>query len=344
MKKKWLKIVLCVLLAAIIISGGTFFGIRLYQNITRGNNNSSAVDNQKVDSHAFPTVLGNPDDWEETFHDDFNFLDKRKWKIVTFEENNNIRKGAYYTDDKDVVFTKDGKLHISTRWKNGKNGEGWYTGYLKTSKVHDNEYNALGFKGFAQNEGYFEIRCKVPAVYGMWSAFWTMPENDTAFTDKDILNSTEDGLEIDIMESPYWHRIENEARYSIKHVLHADGYGDEKKTLATDHIYMPDLYSEYHTFAVLWEGDTYTFFIDGKQSWKTKHVVNGVNMGKCLVDEYLILSTEVGGTIENVVVYEGKVRNGDGEWEANWNGNPKKNNKEVSHDFIVDYIRCYKRK
>lgn len=344
MKKKWLKITLSVLAATIILAVGIFVGIRLYQNIHSGKNNSSAYDSQEVDSRAFPAALKNPDEWEESFHDDFNFLDTNKWKVITFKGNGNIRRGAYYTDDKDILFTKDGKLHISTKWKNGEHGEGWYTSYLETSQKIDKDYNTPDFKGFSQQDGYFEIRCKVPAVYGMWSAFWLMSENPDAFTDKGILNSAKDGLEVDIMESPYWHRIEPNARYSIKHVLHADGYGDTQKTLATDHIYIPNLYSEYHTFAVLWEGDTYTFFIDGKETWKTKHIVDGVDMGPCLTPEYMILSTEVGGTIENGVVYEGKIKNSDGKWEANWNGNPNKNNKKISHDFIVDYVRCYRKK
>ena len=347
MNKKIIAAVIAVLLAVLIIVG-CVFGVKAYkQNQIAellAKNNTDATDNANVDSKAFPKVLGNPDEWEETFRDDFDFLDTTKWKVITFEENNNIRKGAYYTDEEDVLFTKDGKLHIRTTWKEGKNGKGWYTSYLETSKNIDNEYNTENFEGFSQVDGYFEIRCKVPAVYGMWSAFWMMPENELAFREGGILNSAEDGLEIDIMESPYFSRENKEQKYSIKHVLHADGYGETKKTLATDHIYIPTLYNEYHTFAVLWEGDKYTFFIDGKQTWTTRHIVDGVKMGPCLTPEYLILSTEVGAAIENGKVHEGKVRDGNGKWIDNWSGDSSMNSKKSGHDFIVEYVRCYKKK
>ncbi|MGN0554929.1 MAG: hypothetical protein ACI4LI_03420 [Candidatus Fimenecus sp.] len=52
-------------------------------------------------------------EWELTFSDDFACFDRTKWKCNTMvnPENparNGIRNNAFYTDDEDIVFAKDG--------------------------------------------------------------------------------------------------------------------------------------------------------------------------------------------------------------------------------------------
>lgn len=85
-------------------------------------------------------------EWELTFEDNFDFLDLTKWKYNTaidteHPEKNGIRRAAFNVCDPDVVFVKDGKLHIRTMWKNGSRGEGWYTAMPETSRIHP-EYAA----------------------------------------------------------------------------------------------------------------------------------------------------------------------------------------------------------
>lgn len=293
----------------------------------------------------------NPKEWELTFEDNFDTLDLNKWKINTARDTENpqksgIRRAAYCVDDPDVIFVRDGKLYIRTLWKNGIYGAGWYTGFLETSRVVHPEYT-IGEKyaGFSQIGGYFEVRCRVARAVGIWSAFWLMPDNFIAFSEGDRQWSGEDGVEIDVMESPHaFHLLEKEKNQNI-HVIHADGYDDRLKSHSSDAFYVPKMYEEFHTYSLLWEADRYVFFIDGRKTWETQHIYEGHDMGICKVPEYLILSTEVAGSIEHGMVHEGMIRNpSTGKLEKFWCGNPAKNEKSRPYDFVVDYVKCYQRK
>lgn len=288
-------------------------------------------------------------EWELTFCDEFEFFDRTKWKCNTVLNREHpelcgIRRNAFYTDDEDIVFTKDNKLYIRTKWKKGGLGEGWYTAMLETSHVHP-EYAVAGYEGFSQTGGYFEVRCKVAQAVGIWSAFWLMPDNDDTFFDRDVQWSGEDGLEIDVMESPHAYRFLPKRKNQNIHVLHADGYDERLKSSRSPAFYVPNMYTEFHTYALLWETDKYTFFVDGHKTWETAHVYEGREMGICRVPEYLLLSTEVAGCMENGVQYPGKTRNPKtGKLEKFWCGNPDRNDKTKHYDFIIDYVRCYKRR
>lgn len=276
-----------------------------------------------------------PDEWELTFEDNFEFLDRTKWNFDIGERN-----CAYNTDDLDVVFTKDGKLHIRTLYKNGN----WYTGFLATSRRVRVGKQDPDFKGFSQMGGYFEVRCKVAKAVGIWSAFWLMPDNDFAFSENDVQMSGADGVEIDVMESPHsFYFFEKQKNRNI-HVIHADGYDERLKSSRSPDYHVPNMYDEFHTYSVLWDEDKYTFFVDGQKTWETTHVYEGHEMGICKVPEYILLSSEVAGSIESGTPYPGLVRNKKGKLEKYWCGNPDKNDKTKTYDFIVDYVRCYKRK
>lgn len=292
-----------------------------------------------------------PEEWMLTFEDQFETLDLSKWKINTARDavnpqNNGIRRAAYCVDDPDVIFVRDGKLYIRTLWKNGAYGEGWYTGFLETSRAIHPEYAAGSeYRGFSQTGGYFEVRCKVARAVGIWSAFWLMPDNEIAFSDGDRQWSGEDGVEIDVMESPHTYRLLERGKNQNIHVIHADGYDDRLKSLASPAFYVPKMYEKFHTYSLLWEADKYVFMIDGHKTWETRHIYEGHEMGICKVPEYLLLTTEVAGSIENGVLYEGRTRNQKtGKLERFWCGNPAKNGRSKSYDFVVDYVRCYQKK
>lgn len=291
-----------------------------------------------------------PTEWELTFEDDFDFLDLTKWKYNTaidteHPEKNGIRRAAFNVNDPDVVFVEDGKLHIRTLWKNGSRGEGWYTAMLETSRIHPEYKPCADYIGFSQIEGYFEVRCKPAKAIGIWSAFWLMPDNNIAFSDEDVQWSGADGVEIDVMESPHAFHLFEKAKNQNIHVIHADGYDEQLKSISSPAFHVPNMYTEFHTYGLLWEKDKYTFFVDGCKTWETTHTYNGREMGICKVPEYLLLSTEVSGSIENGVYRPGLVRNKKtGKLERFWCGSPERNDKTKAYDFVVDYVRCYQKR
>ena len=287
----------------------------------------------------------NPEEWELTFCDDFETLDRTKWEFDL-----GLRRACYNVDDDDIVFCKDSNLYIRTKWKTGRFGEGWYTALMDTATKNKGERDGFvskdDYTGFSQTYGYFEARCKVPKILGAWSAFWLMPDNEIAFTEKDVQWSGEDGIEIDVMESPHYHFLLKRDKNQNIHVLHADGYDDRLKTVRSSSYYVPNMYDEFHTYGFLWEKDKYAFFIDGHKTWETTHVYKGHAMGISKVPEYLLLSCEVGGiTDENGNILPGKEKDPlTDKIRKCWAGDAEKNDKKKAYDFIVDYVKVWKKK
>lgn len=231
------------------------------------------------------------------------------------------------------MLVENGNLIIRTDYReNGKFGAGWYTGAIESSALKDENGDVL-CDGFSQAGGYFEVRCRVPATYGNWAAFWLMPDSNFV---NDTFGTGEDGAEIDVFESPFMYRTEHQNL--VTHAVHIDGYGDELKSLGSDYMEIENLYTEFHTFSLLWDDSGYTFYIDGARTWHTKDATDTV----CKVSSYLLLSCEVAGVTEDGVPFPGQQRDAEtGEWVEHWSGTPEDNDKSQPYDFVVDYVKVY---
>lgn len=301
---------------SIVISIASFFGIAVPENVKSVN-----TDGFKPDSS-----------WELVFEDNFDGdkLNDKVWRYSYDEEE--PRRGGYRVND--AVFVENGNLVIRTNYrKDGKFGEGWYTGAVFTQK----DPNNAQFEGFSTKYGYFEVRCKVPEIYGTWAAFWLMPESGFK---NDKFGTGEDGAEIDIFESPYMY--DKTFKNTVSHAIHIDGYGEELKSLSDKPTqkFVKNLYSEYHTYALERNENEYIFYIDGTETWRTKDAVGTVSQ----VAEYLYLSVEVGGEVIDGKPVAGKAKGENGELVDFWAGNLDKNSKEENYDFLVDYVRVYQKK
>jgi beta-glucanase (GH16 family) len=251
-----------------------------------------------------------------SFEDNFDgpALDTARWTARTYldtgdadrtERDKAERRGGYW--DPDQVFVEDGRLIIRTEYKDGKYGEGYYTGVAETP-------GGL----FEQRYGYFEVRAKLPAAEGMWAAFWLLCDSMTSEE-----NGGRDGAEIDIFESPYYRSPD--IRNTVPHAVHADGYGDKIQSLGSDLFRVPKPYTDFNTYGLLWTEDEYVFYINRKESWRTDA------FGPSQVPEYMILSCEVGGK-------DGKpVPGGD------WSGDIEKGKSSLPADFVIDYVKVWKR-
>lgn len=263
----------------------------------------------------------NESDWQIVWQDNFETLDRTMWKFNAHK--NGKRNAGYYVDDEKHIFTQGGYLYIRTTWEeNGKYGAGFYTGWLETAKTrYTDNYDYPepdNWLGFNQKFGYFEIRCKCPAAEGIWSAFWLLPENTKALSEDDELGTGKDGVEIDIMESAFY----REKLSKVQHVIHADYNATHAPVSAHSQGYLlDDMYHEFHTYALEWNEKEYIFYVDGIETWRTDHY-NGTS----LVEQYLILSVEVGN--DNVP----------------WAGDPNHNDKSKCYDFVIDYIKVMKKR
>lgn len=216
--------------------------------------------------------------WKLVWHDEFDGtkLDETKWEVPE-----NPRRDGFWSR-KAVSLDGKGNLVISAL----KDGDKFLDACVRTRGKYEKAF------------GYFVARIKFQKEQGHWSAFWMYAPSVGKIGDEG-----RDGTEIDIMEKP---SLDDE----MNHALHWDGYGKQHRSEAHK-FKVPGIMEGYHDFALWWTPDEYVFYVDGKETWRTK--AGGV----CQVPLYLKLSDEIG----------------------NWAGDIKK--AKLPDHFYVDYVRVY---
>ncbi|MBR6739785.1 MAG: glycoside hydrolase family 16 protein [Clostridia bacterium] len=205
------------------------------------------------------------------FEDDFNGseLDLEKWS----HRGLGGRRCGFNSDD--AVRVENGNLIIKYDYRDGKYGEGWYSGMIRANRQFC--------------KGYFECRaiCNDPLESKFWSAFWMQASDPYTAASRGGIN----GAELDILEafrSP-------EGYPTAESNVHCAGYADgsESQGLRSQSVARRKLdtcYTEYHTYGLEWTDTEYRIFIDGEcvglSAW-----ADGVST----VDEELIVSLELPG-------------------------------------------------
>jgi len=217
--------------------------------------------------------------WALAWSDEFNgtVLDQSKWDVMGDWK----RRDGYWVRQ-DCYLDGNGNLVIRTK----KDGTRYTSGALRTKGKFEHRF------------GYWLCRCKFPTQQGHWPAFWLHCDSVVK-----IGNQGRDGTEIDIMEKPW-----RDDR--ITQNLHWDGYGQAHKHAGKEST-IPGISRGFHTFALHWTPEEYTFYIDGKETWRTS--AGGVSQ----VPQYAKLTEEIG----------------------KWGGDITK--ATLPDYFIVDYVRVY---
>jgi beta-glucanase (GH16 family) len=217
--------------------------------------------------------------WKLIWHDEFDGpkLDESKWDVPPDAP----RRDGWWMR-KAISLDGRGHLVLSTL----REGDRWIDGCLRTKGKFEHAF------------GYWTARIQLQEQLGHWSAFWLMGDGVGKVGDEG-----RDGSEIDIMEKPWL-----DGR--VQHALHWDGYGKHHKSVG--HVaQVPGVMKGFHNFSLLWMPDEYVFYVDGRETWRTK--AGGV----CRVPLFLKLSDEIGS----------------------WGGDIKK--AKLPDRFLVDYVRVY---
>ncbi len=238
---------------------------------------------------AAPAQPAEPDDqlptapagksWSLVWHDEFDGdkLDESKWGY----RPDGKRKGGWWSR-KAISLDGKGNLVITTF----TDGDKPTTGCVTTQGMFEHAF------------GYYVARAKLQKEPGHWSAFWITGSGVSKVGDEG-----RDGTEIDIMEKPW---LDDR----VTHNLHWDGYGKHHKHEGA-RVTVPGVMEGWHTFGLLWLPDEYVFYVDGKETWRSK--AGGV----CQVPQYMLLSDEIGS----------------------WAGDITK--AKLPDRFMVDYVRVY---
>jgi len=154
---------------------------------------------------------------------------------------------------------------------------------------------------FMTRYGFFECRAQVQRSPGVWAAFWIQSTEIAKGEDPAVF-----GAEIDIMEC--FRKLGPDI---VSHNVHW-AYGPNQKSTRGMQSYRPGVGQGFHTFALEWTPEKYTFFVDG---YKYYEVTTGISH----IEEYLILSMEIPARLEEI------------------------QNTVFPDVFLVDYVRVYQK-
>ena len=222
---------------------------------------------------------GVPGSWKLIFQDEFDGseLDGSKW-ITAFPWGRTSTTTPRMIYRPENVLVSGGTARLVAK-KEAFNGYPYTSGIITTSGKFTLQY------------GFIEMRARVPGGKGLWPAFWTLPPNGKW------------PPEIDIMEI-LGHRTET---------VHLHYHFSRRGDFGTQHT-GPDFTEDWHTFAVSWQPDSITWYVDGVEQNRLANpaIIAAEPM-------YLVANLQVGGS---------------------WPGNPDATT-PFPATYEIDYIRAW---
>ena len=205
---------------------------------------SSSISSSSSSSDTTPKSDYVPDGAKLSFQEEFdgNALNTSIWEPMIgngsqygiWEWGNAERQ--YYQKENATV--KEGRLLITA--KKQQVGDYAYTSARLRTK---------GRVSFSRNS-YIEARIKMPAIPGMWPAFWMLPEDN--FEGKGWPTSGE----IDIMEARG--RVDNQTSGALHYAQNSEGNHTYKTASMT-----MDSITNWHCYSVLWSNASIVWMVDG---------------------------------------------------------------------------------
>jgi beta-glucanase (GH16 family) len=210
--------------------------------------------------------------WQEKFSDQFTgtSLDLSKWDYRALGLPTDHRTRSISA--KEAVRVRDGSVRLLVKQRPGSPGK-FLNGHIGTHGK------------FSFTHGVAAARMKLQRGQGQHGAFWLQP-NEARRIAGDARNS---GAEIDVVEY-FGAGHQNGALGSFVYnygVLNGDGAVIRSGSVFPKATAMldkgDDWWKSYHVFSVEWTPKSYIFRVDGREHWRTRTGVSGV-------DEFLILS------------------------------------------------------
>jgi beta-glucanase (GH16 family) len=214
--------------------------------------------------------------WKLVFSDEFDTpLEPYKWTRCYWWDNNgctNLGNSELQWYVPNNVLVSDGTLVLRAKRQSVPGHKGRIYDYTSGMVTSGRNYEERGKPDrFATTYGYFEIRAKVPAGKGLWSAFWLLP------------STHESKPEIDVME------VLGHAPKTLEMHTHYRDDDGESQNPGSEAI-VPDMSKDFHVFAVDWRPDVIIWYFDGQEKWRysVKEHISHEPM-------YVLLNLAVGG-------------------------------------------------
>ncbi|MEO9869428.1 glycoside hydrolase family 16 protein [Ekhidna sp.] len=212
--------------------------------------------------------------WEDNF--DFDKIDHEFWTVVTGDGCPDLcgwgnKELQYYTDLPENVRIENGVLVLEAHLKDTVDS------FFSSAKLATK--GKLDFR-----YGRFEMKAKLPVGRGTWMAFWMLPTVDGN------AEWPADG-EIDIVE----HVGYNPG--TIYGAIHTTKYNGMIGTHKVDSVYVKNVDSEFHVYAVEWSENEIKWFVDDNMYNHLKRNEDDVaGWPFNQYDYHLIINLAVGGT------------------------------------------------
>jgi beta-glucanase (GH16 family) len=177
--------------------------------------------------------------WDFVWGDEFD-SDTLNWSKWWPQECTHGTELQYYTQRKENVFTKDGKLYIRAIKENFKDSFLYTSGEI---------FSAIEF-----GRGHLiEIRCKIPKGRGLWPAFWFWSGRNKMYQEIDAFEIWSDNTR-QFLVSNYWRDPKTDKVESInKHIKPKDMDGRRI-----------DMSEHYLTFATYWDEMGVRYLLNNK--------------------------------------------------------------------------------
>lgn len=258
--------------------------------------------------------------WQDEF--DGDTLDASKWSYQlgtrdvygesTGPSNWGNSELQYYREEN--VKLEDGALVITAQKEAEKVGGKSFTSGRITTRGN-----------FFTLYGYVEARIKLPAISGMWPAFWMLPQPTSLTQTGNEYGGWARNGELDIMEARG--RIPTE----IDTTLHFGGNWPNN-TYLSKKAYLETPITEWHTYAVDWRKEYIAWIVDGVETfrltndkwWTTAVDVEENPYAPFDKPFYILLNLAVGGT-----------------YDTTGANDIKANEDFTSASMYVDYVRVY---
>lgn len=204
------------------------------------------------------------------WNDEFDYTgapDTKKWGYDIGGGGWGNNELQTYTNSRDNSWVEDGKLFIKAIKKNNA----WTSARLVTKGKGDWLY------------GRIEIRAKVPAGRGIWSAIWMLP-TDWAY------GGWPKSGEIDIMEH---------VGYDVNRIygtIHTESFNHSLNTQQGSNILVPTAYDEFHDYAVEWDEEKIKIFVDDKPYFTFNNRHTTYKEWPFDKREHLLLNIAIGGS------------------------------------------------
>lgn len=245
-----------------------------------------------------------PEGYSLVWSDEFDYDGKPKSDWVIENQNAGWVNNELQTytsreiDGKPTLEVKDGFLYINCF----KGSDG---------KIYSGRMNAKPSTGWQY--GYVEARINLPKGKGTWPAFWMMPSN---------VDWTNDPWphcgEIDIMEE-----VGVDAN-RVSSSVHTGKYNHMINTQKTHEMYLEGAEGSFHTYALEWDENKLTTYVDGKVQLSITKAALGNDHESWPFDRpfYPILNLA---------------------WGGDWGGYAGVDENALPVTMIVDYVRIFQK-